>query len=492
MDQLGANKIVDRDRGSPMSPISPGRLVIALLAALLAFPTRAAGSDKRVLDEIFGKWFLSQGGLGSSGLIRTYEIWETAEFLGPDQNHRSYDVHLARTDDGRYRFEISLPSKVGAGDIVQAYDGRYAWQAQPQWGLGLAPNPASDPWIFQNDLLLARRAFRARIDYRALAPAVVNGNACIVAGVKDATNIEGKCFFDRSTHRLLRLERPVGVGSPILFSVEFDDYRSLAGYEIPFVVRAVLGKSVTVYHRSKIVINPPIDEARFVLSTAQLQDALEANAILKRHDSMVAGTDVESLVHSRVTRLTIDISSSGLKFSETISQKAPNLILVEIAMPGMGQELRGFDGTTGWVESELQGYRPLKPPELFQLMNESRLHLETRLGESFPFRRRMGERVIDDRPTVALALATYQGPAGTYYFDKENGRLLRIGSPVVGDRANSTESTFDFSDFKVVDGVEIPFVFVQTNALTKVVSTVQSVVNNPTLSDDIFRPRSTD
>jgi hypothetical protein len=69
---------------------------------------------------------------------------------------------------------------------------------------------------------------------------------------------------------------------------------------------------------------------------------------------------------------------------------------------------------------------------------------------------------------------------------------LRIGLPVAGDRENTTESTNDFMDFREIDGVEIPFVLVQTNPLVRAVSTVQSVENNPTLSDDLFHPKHDD
>jgi hypothetical protein len=65
---------------------------------------------------------------------------------------------------------------------------------------------------------------------------------------------------------------------------------------------------------------------------------------------------------------------------------------------------------------------------------------------------------------------------------------LRVALPVTGDRENSTESTVDFTDFRRIGGMEIPFVLVQTNPLTRTVSTVQSVQNNAPLDDEIFHP----
>jgi len=457
---------------------------IALAAWALGAPAGARASDAGALDEIFGSWLVGQATLGSATLIQNYDIHESVEFGGTSQP--TMDVHLVRTRAGHFRFELTRP---GGGTVVQAFDGHLGWQAQSQWGLGLASNLATDAWVWQNNLLVAVSAFRPRFDYHALAGAEVNGRACIVAAVTDAGKVEGKCFFDRRNRRLLRIERQASAGSAKTLAMEFDDFRKIDGLSIPFVTRVTIGSSVTIHRRSKVVLNPPVEETAFVLPTAQLQEALAVGAVLMKHEKTIGGSEAVARIHTRVTHLRLDISATGTKTSETISQKSPNLILIETETPGMGREARGFDGTTGWKSSELQGYRPLKPAELAQLVGEGGIHLVGRLNETYPFRRMAGERVINGRATVAIALASQQGPAGTFYFDKENGRLLRVGSPVAGDRNTSTESATDFSDFRKVDGLEIPFELVQVTPMARVTSTVTSVENNVPLDDAIFRPR---
>jgi hypothetical protein len=456
----------------------------ALSLAALAAPPGARASDKGALDGIFGSWIVGQATLGSRTLIQNYDIQESVEFVGTSQPRT--DVHIVRTRAGHFRFELTRP---GAGTVVQAYDGRLGWQAQPQWGLGLAANLPSDAWAWQNNLLAAVSAFRPPFDYRALPEAQVGGRPCIVAAVTDAGKLEGKCFFDRRNRRLLRIERQAAPGSAQTLAIEFDDFRKLDGLWIPFVTKVTAGSSVTLHRRSKVVLNPPVDESSFVLPTAQLQEALAVGAVLSKHERTIGGVEAIVRIHTRVTHLVVDISTTGTKTSETISQKSPNLILIETETPGMGREARGFDGTTGWMSSELQGYRPLKPAELAQLVGEGGIHLVGRLNETYPFRRLLGERVINGRPAIAVALASQQGPAGTFYFDKENGRLLRVSSPVAGDRNTSTESATDFSDFRKVDGLEIPFELVQISPMARVTSTVKSVENNVPLDDAIFRPR---
>jgi hypothetical protein len=409
---------------------------------------------------------------------------ESVEYQGP--GGATLDLHVIRTRTNKFRIEVVRP---GAAPIIQAFDGRVGWQAQPEWGMGLMPYPLNDPWFWQNDLFMPARAFGPGSPHTAMDGATVSGRPCLVARVPDASGIDATCYFDRGSHQLIRYVRPVGQGSPGLFVAEFGDFGQVEGLTVPFWMKVTLGSQVAVHRRSRITINPPLDESSFVLSTAQLQEAQAINAILERHEASIGTPAALGGIRSRVTHVNVEVPNAGLKCSETISQKGANLILEEIRTPGIGEEDRGFDGTTGWAASELQGYRPLKRPELAQLMRDGSLNLLVRLGQAYPFRRRLGDRALNGRPTIAVALAGFQGPAGTFYFDKENGRLLRIASKVLGDRANSTESSVDFSDFRTIEGLEIPFVLVQTSPLMKATLTVQSVENNPTLDDAIFRPR---
>lgn len=469
--------------------------LIAIAAALgcaACAPAGARASDRGDLEKIFEDWYLSYGGLGSPGPSHSYATRETLEIqagTGAAARKRVVRMGTLRTSTGQFRFEISGP---GISPSVQAWDGRMGWQSQADGGIGLLDNASSDVWAIQGDLLFALKAFRPPTKYRAAGPEKVDGHDCIAAAVTDSIGIKGKCWFDRKTLRLVRIERALGAGSKAAIDEDYDDYRPVGALQVPFTVRVTLGDTVTVIHRESVELDPPVDVSVFILSTAQYQEAAELRDVVRRYDATIGGAAAFAKIKSRVTRLSLEVSSAGTTSQQTISQKRPNLILVETDTPGMGKEYRGYDGRTGWLYSELQGYRPLKPAELAELLNSGGIHLVGPLEAALPFRRRVGERMVGGRPALAVALAGGQGPAGTFYFDKENGRLLRIGSTVSGDRENSTESTVDFGDFRKVDGIDIPFIVIQTNPLVRAVSTVKAVENNPVLADEMFRPRRDD
>jgi hypothetical protein len=90
---------------------------------------------------------------------------------------------------------------------------------------------------------------------------------------------------------------------------------------------------------------------------------------------------------------------------------------------------------------------------------------------------------VNGSHATAVVLAGAQGPAATFYFEKETGRLIRVSLPI-GDNSSAT---VDYSDFRAVDEVEVPFSVVNETSVMKTVSNVLSVHNNVNLDDALFR-----
>jgi hypothetical protein len=225
-----------------------------------------------------------------------------------------------------------------------------------------------------------------------------------------------------------------------------------------------------------------------VLSTTQVQEADAVDKILSRQSATIGDRQWYTKTHTRVTRMSVQSPTTGMHYSQTVSLKAPNLVLVETQTPGVGLEARGFDGKSGWFSSEIQGNRSLKPAELSQLMYLTNINQLGQLAANCPYRRMLGKRLVNGRNVDAVALASANGPASTFYFDRDNGRLIRIAKSAVLP-GEGFESTIDFSDFRIVDGVEVPFVITAETPVMKTVSTVVSVENNVTLDDSIFHER---
>ena len=244
------------------------------------------------------------------------------------------------------------------------------------------------------------------------------------------------------------------------------------------VIQAVLYKEDI----APMLLSPPLDF---------LEENREVERILAFHREASGRASTRDIT-TRVTTEITDITTSGIKFPTIISQKMPNLIVLETDMPGMGKSREGYDGKTGWAWSELQGYRTMQGAELQQLLGAADLQGALRLYESCPLRRRLEERGDDDHRSVGIALATSAGPAGKLFFDVKSGLLVRMESIVRAGPSGKLNVVAEFSDFRRIDGQVFAFRTVVTNPAVQMIVTVQSIKHNLPLDDALFLPKKDD
>jgi hypothetical protein len=462
---------------------------LGLCASLFLLAGKSRGSDQDAIDKVFGTWVSSQGGMGSETFIDSYAIQERIEIKAASENKA--DAHILRTRSGHFRIELTGPT---GSSIVFGYDGDIGWTARPDVGFSLEAIAPTDPMIWQNDLFVALDFVPFATPHHAMAPAVVDGVDCVVAGVEVAGGSQETCYFERKTMRPVRIEKPLApiAGVPRKLTIDLGDYRAVGKLSVPHIIRVDNGTMVVIHRRSSVIINPVFDEGSFVLSTAQVAEANAVSQILSRQAATVGTPQAFNRIRTRVTSLSVMSPTTGVGSKQVVSQKAPNLVVVESHTPGMGWEARGFDGKEGWFSSEIEGNRPLTPTELGQLFYSTSINQTGQLAALCPYRRLLGERLVDGRKTEAVLLAPAIGPPATYYFDGESGRLVRIAATQAGSSGSAFEATLDFADFRVMDGVEVPFRRTYETPVMKSVSTVESVSNNVQLDDGIFRQRKDD
>ena len=463
--------------------------VPCLWAACLAATATCRGSDARLVDRIFGSWVASQGGLGAQTQVASYAIEEVLEVQAATKTKT--ETRILRTRAGHFRIELGHP---GEGAIVFGFDGDIGWRARASTGFSLAPVARNDPMVWENDLLIGLELVPANTRHSAGPGEIVNGMDCVVATVDVFMPEDETCYFERATRRLVRIVRPLQAAGtkPRRMVIDIGDYRPSGKIWVPYLVSVDDGTSVVTHRRSSVVVNPQVDEGSFVLSTAQVEEAAAVDRILGRQFATLGTPAAFANVHSRVTHLSVQSPTTGMSCKQVISLKSPNLVVCETQTPGMGREIRGFDGKRGWFSSEIEGNRPLQDAELKQLVYSTNINQLGQLAALCPFRQLMGERLVNGRKADAVALAEPQGPAATFYFDRESGRLVRISFSTKNAPSGDYRSTVDFSDFRVVDGVEVPFFQSFDTPLMKTVSIVESVQNNVVLDDAIFRQRQDD
>ncbi len=456
-------------------------LALALLVAGCATvgPKPDPAEAPRV-QAVLDRWLEALGGRAALERLRGLESRTKVEFT---HTAGGFELRSWRTADNRFRSEIAFPNGV---TVTEAYDGTTAWRRHSVLGFGfLSPKELADN-LRRNSIRAALDVTKDYAERRLLADTTLDGRPCRVLSFSNPGGPAEIWYFDAENGRALRVVR----GSDGE-TTDFSDYREVGGIRLPFTVKIKHATGSYTARQTEVLPDPLVGPSLWKAPAAELIEGTKVAGILARHLAAIGGRAPFERVRTRVTRQENHVTNSGLKFRATISQKRPNLMLNEEELPGVGRIATGYDGTTGWVDSELQGYRTLRDAELQQLANNADLDINALLAERCPFWRLIGPREVQGRPTRAVALASMRGPAGTYYFADDDGQLLRIDSAVNTGPQGAMKVTLDFSDFRATDGVVMPFRIQLANPATQMTTSIQSIQHNVPLDDALFRPRQT-
>jgi len=426
--------------------------------------------------EVLGRWIEAQGGQRRLAAIQNVQCLVRAE-EGVGHNF----VRSIELADGRYRYDLMIGAE---GSISGGYDGQRGWQDSGAWGSGVYPGQRGDPFwsVWSLRALQMENIYPNR---RLLPDENIDGRVCAVLGLTPEGKAEERWYFDRQNGQLLRVIKPAGGEESVL---TYSDYRTVSRIKIPFVVKVTgRGKTLVVYQRLSIKTNVAVKPADFSPTESMLRQAEELDNLLKRSvdgGALAGGESKSSLVHA-----TISSATSGIKTDLMVHHRKPGLVLVEKDSAGFGRTSSGYDGVTGWENSEILGFHLLKEGELNDLMALSWLGADPHLRERFPLRSKMGEPTLAGRKVIKLRMRTFSGLSGRFYFDKETAWLLRVEMEEnlpAGVQAMRVE----YSDHRAVGAGNMPFSVRYESGGSETVITCNSVELDVEMPDSLFRPRT--
>jgi outer membrane lipoprotein-sorting protein len=223
--------------------------------------------------------------------------------------------------------------------------------------------------------------------------------------------------------------------------------------------------------------------------------AQTADEIIEKHLAASGGRAAYAKVTSRVGTgaITVTTPVGDLPGTIEVFSKKPNktrtLIKLDLTAVGAGQMTsdQRFDGTTGYVMDTLQGDRTVEGSQLDAMRNgsfPSPLLTYKELGATMA----LGDREkVGGKDAYVIKMTPKAGPATRLFFDAESFMLVRttvtLNVPQLG---GDIEQVVDFSDFRDVDGLKIPFITKSSNAAQTVTATMSSVKHNADIDDASF------
>jgi outer membrane lipoprotein-sorting protein len=177
--------------------------------------------------------------------------------------------------------------------------------------------------------------------------------------------------------------------------------------------------------------------------------------VLAHYTRALGGEQALRNLHSRVMKGTFQLQAQNITGSAELDMQSPDHFYSLVSIPDGGEHILVFDGKVAWSFDPQSGLREVTGKELVEMRRSSQFLYEWRLRALFAEVRVVEKTTEEDRPAWVLQATPAEGAPELFYFDTENGLLLRH---------DSTQTTADgevpiehrYSNYIVVDGVQVP------------------------------------
>jgi hypothetical protein len=223
--------------------------------------------------------------------------------------------------------------------------------------------------------------------------------------------------------------------------------------------------------------------------------AQTADEVVEKHLAAMGGRAALAKLTSQVASGTLAIQAQGADLGGTIeiAKKAPNksrtLMRIDLSSVG-GSEMvvdQRCDGKTAFASNSLQGDREITGAQLQSMLNASFPSSLLNYKEAGAKVELLGRETAGAKPVLALQYTPASGPALKLYLDAETYLATRsVVKLSVPEAGGEVEQSTDVTDYRVVDGVQTPFLVTVSGAGQVLTITLAKVEYNVALDDAVF------
>jgi zinc protease len=211
---------------------------------------------------------------------------------------------------------------------------------------------------------------------------------------------------------------------------------------------------------------------------------LTADQILENYIKAIGGRENWKKLTTRISTGTIDVPAMNLSGLVTVREKAPNRSIFTVNFNGAVFQ-QGFDGAIGWSNDPQNGLREQAGEELAETKRDSDFYHPLDLKQMYSKITLTGTDKIDDRDAYIVEASSADLGTDKIYFDTQNGLVLRIVGlhHTMDGLATFTE---DFSDFREVDGIKLPYTVHQESPSSTFTIKFTEIRHNEAIEDAAF------
>jgi len=223
--------------------------------------------------------------------------------------------------------------------------------------------------------------------------------------------------------------------------------------------------------------------------------AQSANDIIEKNLAAMGGRAALSRLESRVAtgKVTVSVQGNDLPGTIEIWFKAPNksrsLTRLDLRALG-GAELtvdQRCDGVAGFIRDSQRGDRDLSGAELLHMVNGTFPTPLLHYKEAGARIEAAGSETLAGRQAVVLVYTPKAGPAARLFFDAETWLLARAVTRIPLPSGTLVDQVSSPSDYRVVDGVKVPFVVAVETPGQVLTIRLEKVSHNVSIDEALFR-----
>jgi hypothetical protein len=234
--------------------------------------------------------------------------------------------------------------------------------------------------------------------------------------------------------------------------------------------------------------------AVLVLSWAPLASAQTVDEVIDKHLAAIGGRAALAKVKSRVMTGTIALATpvgelvGPVEIMNQSPNKARTFIKLDLSAVGAGELTvdQRFDGTAGIVMDSMQGNRDIAGNQLENMKNAM-------FPSPFLDYKERGVTVelgakekVGARDAYLLTTRSKTGSVVRQWIDAETYLPLKVAVKVEIPQMGEVEQATEFSDFRDVDGLKVPFTVKSSSAAQNFTITVTKVEHNGKIDEALF------
>jgi len=213
----------------------------------------------------------------------------------------------------------------------------------------------------------------------------------------------------------------------------------------------------------------------------------KAETLLDKQIEASGGRAAFEKLHSMVMTGTMEVKGIGIKGSMTSYHAAPDKMLVEVTIEGIGTIRDGADGKVAWEVSAVAGPRLKQGDEKAVALREADFNSTLHWRQHFKSVVTESMEKVDGKDCYKVVMTPNDGEGApeTQYIDKETNLLVKLAMTMKGPMGEmSTESMI--GDYRKEGDLMLPHKMVQKAAGQEISLTFDSVKFNVDIPKEKF------